>query len=544
MEKVRKRPKAKGEEMIPKIITVAAAGLLIAFDISAANAQQSGGTLKIYHRDTPPSASIHEEATTSTVVPFMSIFNNLVIFDQHQPINSLDTIVPDLGKSWEWNADHTELTFQLQEGVKWHDGEPFTSADVKCTWDMLMETDPERRLRKNPRSIWYQNVEAVTPNGDHEVTFKMKRPQPAFLSLLASGYTPIYPCHVGTAQMRTNPVGTGPFKFDTIEQNQFVRVTRNEDYWKEGRPYLDAIEYTIIPSRSTRVLAFTNGEFDLTWPADVTLPLLKDVESKAPGMICETVTTTSRNVLVNREAPPFDDPDMRRAFALALDRQAFIDILTDGHGLQSGAMIPDGVWGVPRDILNTITGFGDNVDVEANREEARKIMESKGYGPDNPLKMKVSTRNIAIYRDPAVILMDHLSHIYVDAELEIIDTGAWFSKITRKDYVVGMNTTGNGVDDPDAVLFENYACGSSRNYSDYCDEDIDAMLVKQSMISDQKERQKLVWEIQRVLEEDLAKPMIMYERAATCWKPELKGFTLMQNNSYTGFRFEDVWLDR
>src|SRR5476651_985194 len=123
---------------------------------SPAFAQKQGGTLRMVHRDNPPSASIHEESTISVVQPFMAVFNNLVVFDPNEKVNSPDHIVPDLGESWSWSDDKTKLTFKLRQGVKWHDGKPFTSADVKCTWDALVS--PESKLRKNPRKPWWFNL--------------------------------------------------------------------------------------------------------------------------------------------------------------------------------------------------------------------------------------------------------------------------------------------------------------------------------------------------------------------------------------------------
>ena len=157
--------------------------------------RKQGGILKVYHRDSPASASIHEEATYSVNVPFMPIFNNLVIYKQDVPQNSLDSIVPDLAESWAWSDDKKKLNFKLRQGVKWHDGKPFTSADVKCTFDMLMGKS-QQKFRKNPRKSWYDEVDDVTASGDFEVAFNLKRPQPSLLALLASGYTPVYPCHV------------------------------------------------------------------------------------------------------------------------------------------------------------------------------------------------------------------------------------------------------------------------------------------------------------------------------------------------------------
>ena len=191
---------------------VAAAGLLLLTVMSdgGAEAQKSGGILRIHHRDSPASMSIHEEATNSVSIPMMAVFNNLVLYDQHKAQNSLDTIAPDLAESWSWNEEGTRLTFKLREGIKWHDGRPFTSADVKCTWDLLTSRAAER-LRLNPRKSWWNNLREIAADGPVAATFVLKRPQPAILALIASGYTPIYPCHVPPRDMRLHPIGTGPF---------------------------------------------------------------------------------------------------------------------------------------------------------------------------------------------------------------------------------------------------------------------------------------------------------------------------------------------
>ncbi|MEX0827694.1 MAG: ABC transporter substrate-binding protein, partial [Haliea sp.] len=310
---------------IVRTAAAVASVLAVTLVTQTALAQKSGRILKVYHRGTPPSGSIHEEATNSTVSPYMGVFNNLVVFDQQVAKESLDTIVPDLAKSWSWNDDKTQLTFTLQEGVKWHDGKPFTAADVKCTWDMILDVG-KTKLRKNPRKSWYKNLEKVTVNGEREATFHLKRKQPAFIALLASGYSPVYPCHVSPRTMRTAPIGTGPFKFVELKQNESVKFEKNEDYWKPGKPHLDGVDWTIIKSRSTRVLAFIAGEFDLTFNVDITVPLLKDVREQAPDAVCEMVATNvSTNLIVNRDNPPFDNPEIRKAMVLTIDRQAFVD---------------------------------------------------------------------------------------------------------------------------------------------------------------------------------------------------------------------------
>ena len=143
--------------------TLATAGaLLIAmFAPDAALAQKSGGILRIPHGDSPASMSTHEEATRSTATPMMGVFNNLVIFDQHVPRNTLSSIVPDLALDWSWDEDKTALTFHLRQDVRWHDGKPFSAKDVKCTWDLLTGKSTEK-LRVNPRRSWYRNLQEVT----------------------------------------------------------------------------------------------------------------------------------------------------------------------------------------------------------------------------------------------------------------------------------------------------------------------------------------------------------------------------------------------
>src|SRR6516165_10143240 len=528
-------------------LRAAAAASVVLITVSCGDtafAQKQGGILRMFSPDSPASMSILEEATVFAEGPMTGVFNNLVMFDQNVPQSGLSSIVPDLATGWSWNEDGNALTLPLRQGVKWHDGRPFTAADVQCTWDLISGKSADK-LRVNPRKSLYKNLEQVTTNGDYEVTFHLKRPQPAFVVLLASGYSPIYPCHVPPRELRSHPIGTGPFKFVEFKPNERITVARNPDYWKPGRPYLDGIEYTIVSNRSTAILAFAAGKFDMTWPFILTVPLLKDVKNQAPQAICELHTTNATtNLLLNRDKPPFDNPDLRRVMTLTLDRKSFIDIMTEGQGKIGGAMLPppEGLWGMPPEMLATLPGYGR--DVQKNRADAREIMQKLGYSADKPLALKVATRNLNSYRDPAVILIDQLKEIYMNGELDTVETANWHSKVTRKDYSVALNGTGSGVDDPDQQFFENYACGSDRNYSGYCNPELDKEFDRQSVEADQEKRKKLVWEIDRKMQEDTARPIIFHGIAATCWQPQVKGLTMMVNSLYNGWRMEDVWLDR
>jgi len=526
-------------------LTALAFAALAAISLTAAQAQtpKSGGILHIYHRETPPSLSIHEEATFSVNVPAMPLYNNLVVYDQHKPQNSMGTIVPDLATSWAWSGDNKNLTFKLREGVKWHDGQPFTAKDVKCTFDLLQGKGQDK-FRKNPRKDLFKNIAEVTTNGDFEVTLHLTRPQPSILAMLASGYTPMYSCHVPAAQMRTHPIGTGPFKFVEFKQNESIKLAKNENYWKKGLPYLDGIEFTIITNRATAVLAFVAGKVDMTFPTEMTKALIADIKKQDPSAVCEIAPiNVSTNLIINRESPPFNNIELRKAMALALDRKSMIDIIFQGAGDVGGTLLPgpEGVWGMPPEMLKTIPGYGD---VNKDREQARAIMTKLGYSADKPLKIKVSTRNLATYRDPAVVLIDQLKTIWIDAELDPVESSQWFAKVARNDYSVGLNLTGNGIDDPDQAFYENYACGSERNYTHYCNKELEALFDKQSVETDLQKRKQMVWDIDKKLQEDVARPILMHARSGMCWKPFVKNLTVMNNSAYNGYRYEDVWLDK
>jgi peptide/nickel transport system substrate-binding protein len=343
--------------------------------------------------------------------------------------------------------------------------------------------------------------------------------------------------------MRLHPIGTGPFKFVEFKPNQSITVARNPDYWKPGRPYLDGIEHKIIKDVSTRLLSFIAGNEDVYF--GVTMPQLKDVKNQVPHAICAmTIPNVARNLIVNRDAPPFDNPELRRAISLTIDRQAFVDIIAEGQGAIGGVMQPppEGVWGMPPYAMRNLPGY--DPDVATSRARARKIMEKLGYGPNKRLSVTVATRNLAPYRDPAVILISQLKEIYIDADLDPVDTTQWYPRLTRKDFKVGLNVTETAVDDPDVAFYENYVCGAQRNYTGYCNPEIDKLIDQQSAEANIEKRKKLVWEIERKLIDDDVRPILFYTRVANCREPQVKGLTTMVNSIYNSWRFEDLWLEQ
>ncbi len=516
---------------------------ILSFAIPA-DAQKRGGTIRVSSSANPSSLSVHEEVSITTVQKISAVFSNLVVFDPLKKTNAPDAIIPELAESWSWSPDGKKLTFKLRTGVKWHDGKPFSAKDVKCTWDRLIDAEPGY-FRKNPRRIWYANLKSITAESETEATFNLERPQPSLLMMLASGMAPVYPCHVEARIMRTAPIGTGPFKFVEFKSNEAVRLARNPDYWKPGLPYLDAIEHRIMPNRSTRTLALIAGELDMTSPGDISAPVRKDIVSSAPHMVCVPgPTNVSSNVLINTVKPPFNEPKLRRAVAIGLDRQGLIDIITQGESRISGVMmaLPEGLWGMPQEVLEKLPGYSGTL--EERRAEARKLMESLGYGPSNKLRIKVSTRDFSTYKEPAVVLVDQLNKLHFEAELEIIESTVWFGRAARQDFAIAFNLSGVAIDDPDVTITENFHCKSENNFTKYCNPEVDRMLEAQSAERDPEKRKRLVWEIERVLAEEYARPIISHGHTGQCWQPYVRNYVRQENSIYNQWRFEQLWLSR
>ena len=131
-----------------------------------------------------------------------------------------------------------------------------------------------------------------------------------------------------------------------------------------------------------------------------------------------------------------------------------------------------------------------------------------------------------------------------DGQLDALDTAVYFPKLLRKDYTVGLAITETALDDPDQMFFENYICGAERNYTGYCNPEFDKLVARQTAEPDIEKRRELVWQLERMLAEEFARPVIFYTRGGTCWHPRVKGFTLIVNSLFNGWRMEDVWLDR
>jgi peptide/nickel transport system substrate-binding protein len=527
------------------LASIGLAGLLVLGALAASGEPRTGGSLTLRLReDLPHGFGIHESPTISTMWPAMPCFSNLVLFDPMKPTHSVETIIPELAERWSWQDSYRKLVFFLRRDVTWHDGKPFTAADVKYTFDVLRETpDAPARLRINPRREWYANVEAVDATEPHTVVFRLKRPQPSLLLLLASGFTPIYAAHLPPASYRTGCIGTGPFKVKEWRKGEFVEYVKNTEYFVKGRPYLDGLRYLIISERGTATAALQTGRVDVAFPGETPKPIAEQLKRTAPQLVIATVgTSVVDHLIMNTRKPPFDTMKVRQAVARAVDRRAYIAGVYHGGAVlgASAAPPPYGVWGLTERDLRTLPGWGNAADEKA---QARALLAEAGFGSGNPLRVEVLTRGLPAFTDAASFVVSELKRVGIDASLRQVETAQWSPMQTRGEFQLGVDRNGIEPDDPDANFFEYFACRSSRNFSGYCSDEISRLIERQSQELDAKKRRAIVHELQRKIEATATRPVLGWRLDYfTVW-PHVKN--LIPHQSIYGWgRMQEVWREK
>jgi peptide/nickel transport system substrate-binding protein len=278
-------------------------------------------------------------------------------------------------------------------------------------------------------------------------------------------------------------------------------------------------------------------------PLEMTKTMAEQVKQNNSSLVVSEIGQNgSDNVVLNHKKPPFDNLLVRRAVNAALDRYAYVQGVRHRGAVVGAALMPRpaGAWGLPEKDLKALPGYRGPA---RDKAEARQLLAQAGYGPGKPLRVELVTRAIAIYLDLASFVADQLRQVGVEATVKQIETAQYFPMLTRRDYQIGANLTASGIDDPDGYFFENYKCGAGRNYTDYCDDGMDKLIDVQSAELDRARRLKLVDDIQRKLEADVARPMLGWRNEYFTTAAYVRNLP-PHNTLYNYARMQEVWLDK
>ena len=405
----------------------AAAVLALALGVGQASAQKRGGELHSIIQLEPPHIAMGLNLQLPTQVVSSKIFQSLIKYDfDFNP-------VPVLAESWTAAPDGKTYTFKLRRGVTWHDGKPFTAADVLFTINEIMPLHPlSRRV--------FARVDSTTAPDDYTVVFKLKQSYAPFLSAWDISSTPIYPKHLyeGTDYRKNEynqkPVGTGPFKFAEWKKGSHIKLVRNDNYWKKGLPYLDAIYFHVLPDSATRAVQLEQGKVHFTSWGNIEGPDVARLE-KLPHL---EMTTKGYEMLgtmmwleFNHRKAPLNDVRFRKAVALAIDRKFIRDNIYYGLGK------------IPNGPLSTVTRFYDpnvKMDWEYNPERAKKLLDEMGFKPDKDgVRVRTTLLPIAAsygeqFVRSAEYIKQALADVGIDAKIQSVDAPTWIKRMANGEF--------------------------------------------------------------------------------------------------------------
>ena len=512
----------------------ASLGLSLSPTPSLAQAQvqpRTGGIMNFNLTADPPNFDPIGNTSSTVLGVLAPCYNGLLRYD---PLDSAK-IVSDLAESWDVSADGRIYTFKLVRTARFHDGKPFTAADVKFTYD-LIRSPPDGTISARKGSL--AGVEQIDVVDDYTVRITLKRPTPSFIATIASGWMLILPKHVYEAKghMRDVIVGTGPFMLKTYARGVSIELAKNPNYHVAGRPYLDGLKGFVIPDPGTTWNYLQNGQ----------LQIMVSIQGQEAGVyktggnvtVLENFSTSLIAAVFNTTSAPFDNPKVRLAASLAIDREAALKVAQNGQGVLGGANLP-GSWALPTAELEKIPGYGRNVD--ANRAEAKKLLAEAGY--PNGISIKLLVRKIALFEAVGVVLKDQWAKVGINATLDIQENASYFSSVAKRQFQADATGASYQIEDPDSIFGDYYSCKGNANAAGTCNPRLDALFDQQSGTLDVAERYKLVSELEKVALNEYGIFTMYWRNRYMGISNRLKGMTLHPNIDQN-MRMEGVWLDR
>ena len=512
-------------------------GLTAGAAVHGADTPRRGGVLLAAIGADAPSLDPHQEQTFATLQPVSPLYSTLLQIDPYNYPN----VIGDVASEWKIAPDGLQYTFQIRPGIRFHDGSPLTSADVKASYDkILFPPEGVRSIRKHH----YSSVASVEAPDPSTVVFKLKFPSASLLVNLASPWNVIFPKKYldrDPNYFKNNVVGSGPFKFKSYTRGSTFEGERNPDYFIKDRPYLNGYKFFVSTETSVRAAAIRSGRAHIEFrdlPLSEVEAITKNLGDKV--VVQQTPFVIHFDVAINNTVKPFTDIRVRKALNLGIDRYTAGRVLYGLTGLRDvGAFTrPTTEWEMSPAELEKYPGFGRNA--EKNRAEARQLLGEAGY--PNGFKVVLKNRNVKLpYQDWAVFVIQEWRKIGIEAEHRPLETAAWYADgRDQGNFEVVVFPTGHFVDDPDALLAP-FITGSSQNWARFSNPAIDDLYARQARTLDPGERRKLVIELQKiVLENAYHIPGLWWSRNVVHWA-KVKNW-IAPPSHFTNQKLQDVWL--
>jgi peptide/nickel transport system substrate-binding protein len=492
----------------------------------------------------PPHFDFHQSGTINSLGSQGCMFDNLV---RRDPRDSGKTIIPDLAHSWKISPDGKTYTFFLREGVQFHDGAELTAEDVKATFDRISKPPPGISI---PRSILFSAVSEIVARDKHTVEFRLADPRPpAFImSAIASGWNGI----VRKKTLEDNQYnlrrvvdipGTGPFKSKRRVENEVWEMERNPNYWNKGLPYLDGVTfYHALPFSPELASSFLSGRIDYARLLDP--PSMRKVKA-TPGMSgTDFYQSVIQATWMNAKKKPFDDPRVRRACHLVLDKAILVDVVKDSAPMMVGGFIyPFSEFATPPAELSKRIGYQE--DPTAAIKEAKALMAAAGYA--NGIKgLDYLVREVATFKLWSQAIQAMLKEtLNIECTLRNVVESVWFDDTRTGNFDMAIGAIVSTLLDPSDYFNAWYKTGGPQNYSNWSVPKFDELLPKIDTEVDPKKRLEYIRQAEMIMEENPPLLPMSWEKINDGWYDYVKGHNPKEYfGIYDVVRFDTFWLDK
>lgn len=448
------------------------------------------------------------------------LYNALLRYDTEA------NVVPDLAQSWDV-VDATTYVFHLREGVKFHNGREMTAEDVKYSIERVL--DP---ATGSPGRSYLEPISEVIVVDDYTVEVRLEEATASLLDAFTSGNVAIVPREEieRHGDLQRTAVGTGPFMLESWTPDQDMVLVRNPDYFDEGLPYLDKIVFQVIPDQMSLLAGLRTGSLDA---AHITEGSVLQVAQRDPSLtVLESPSLNLRTFGFNVTREPFDDARVRRAIALAIDRQPIIQAAEFGLGEPSAPMPSSAkVWAAPLQELSTY---------EVDLEEARRLLQEAGI-PDNFRFDIVVSPTYEGGLAVAQVIQQQLRAIGLDAQLDVVEWGIYIDRWVQEDFDAMVELRGGGAD-PDRFLYRMIHSEGAVNNFLYGHPELDRLLEQGRRMTDVEERSAVYVEAQKLLADEAPYIGLYTPQETMVVREHVQGLELLLTGSFR--HFDETWLQQ
>lgn len=489
-----------------------------------ASGPKSGGTLVLVRSGEATNLDPHKVPAFTSARVFELVYSYLF------RLKADGTVEPDLAESATVSPDGKQVTVKLRRGVKFHNGDALTSADVKFTFDRILEPKTAAVARS-----FFADVASVEATDELTAVFTLKTPSAALLAYLSHPNTAIVSKRIGEANAdlskKENAIGSGPFKLVEWVPDNFMRFEKNKDFYVPGRPYLDGVRINVVPDQAAVVAALRTKAADMALVDDARTARTLRGET---GIALSAKPSLSYNLLfLNTKRPPLDNEKVRQAIAYAIDRKAIIDAVAFGEGEVAGPIAPAlTTYALPPSAYPLYT---------RDVAKAKRLLQEANVGPVE-FTILTQTAEPSHAKDVAQIVQSQLAEVGIKVKIELLEFGQWVQRWLKADFDMAPGLNGGGPD-PDFYLFRYFTVDGNLNFVTSYKNTVASDAIKQARATtDVSKRKDLYATAQRELVNGVPFVWLFVGRDYVASLPATKGFTHLPTGSLVYLR--ETWLDK